>query len=217
MVPSDLESEVAQKFIDAHFPGSSDQATTLIVLTSADALDNHTKQVVNEISNELVLNKSYPGGPIDTSGNVTVRVDSLYSTLQSYILSFLVQIHSGYQVAQNLTNLTGFMLFGLPLQYQSLWYEVNASAFTLYGLASAHAANWIAINQTSPRPGHGLRHLHHHAHPGGGAEGRETKDAIINAMRNIGGVITACGIIMAGAFGRSCSPRARCSGSSASP
>jgi RND superfamily putative drug exporter len=32
-------------------------------------------------------------------------------------------------------------------------------------------------------------------------KGRETNDAIINAMRNTGGVITACGVIMAGAFG----------------
>ncbi len=150
MVPSDLESEVAQKFIDNHFPGSGGQATTLIVLTSSDILDNQTKRVVNEISNELVLNQSYPGGPIDTTGNVTVRVDSLYSVLQSYTFTFLAQAHSGYQVARNLTNLTGFMLFGLPLQYQSLWYQVNATAFTLYGPASVHTANWNAINSSNP-------------------------------------------------------------------
>jgi len=152
MAPSDLESEIAQKFIDTHFPSSSGQATTLIVLTSSDILDNQTKRVVNQISNELVLNQSYPGGPIDTTGNVSIRVDSLYSTLQSYTFSFLTQIYSGYQVARNLTNLTGFMLFGLPLQFQSVWYEVNASAFTLYGPTSIHAYNWIAINSTTPGP-----------------------------------------------------------------
>lgn len=152
MAPSDLESEIAQKFIDTHFPSSGGQASTLIVLTSSDILDNQTKRVVNQISNELVLNQSYPGGPIDTTGNVSIRVDSLYSTLQSYTFSFLTQIHSGYQVAKNLTNLTGFMLFGLPLQFQSAWYEVNASAFTLYGPTSIHAYNWMAVNSTTPGP-----------------------------------------------------------------
>jgi RND superfamily putative drug exporter len=152
MVPSDLESEVAQKFINSNFPGSGGQATTIIVLTSPDILDNQTKLVVNEISNDLILNKSYPGGPIDTTGNVSVRVDSLYSVLQSYTFTFLAQLHSGYQVARDLTNLTGFMLYGLPLQFQSAWYEVNASAFMLYGPASVHAENWNLINSTTPGP-----------------------------------------------------------------
>ncbi len=152
MVPSDLESEVAQRFIDTNFPGSSGQATTLIVLTSSDILDDQARQVVSQISNELILNQSYPGGPIDTTGNVTVRVDSLYSVLQSYTFTFLAQLHSGYQVARNLTNLTGFMLFGLPLQYQTAWNQVNASAFTLYGPASVYTANWNLINSTSPGP-----------------------------------------------------------------
>ncbi|MDD1767508.1 MAG: MMPL family transporter [Methanomassiliicoccales archaeon] len=139
MAPSDIESEVAQRFIDEHFPSASGEGSTIIVLTGEDVLDNGTKEIVFRID-DAVFDETH-GGRIDGQ----VQVDSLYSVTTLYTTGFLQQLNQGFYDTWNMTNLTAFALFGIPTEFRNLWYQANGSAFTIYGIPSLHVQIWSQI------------------------------------------------------------------------
>ncbi|MDD1768997.1 MAG: MMPL family transporter, partial [Methanomassiliicoccales archaeon] len=144
MAPSTIESEVAQRFIDEHFPSASGQGSTLIVLTGPDVLDNETKEVVSSIDHAIF--EETHGGRIEGQ----VHVDSLYSTTTLYTAGFLQQLSQGFYEAWNMTNVTAFGLFGIPTEFRSLWYQVNGSALTVYGVPSIHVQIWKQMRTANP-------------------------------------------------------------------
>ncbi len=144
MAPAYLESEIAQRFIGEHFPTAGEQATTLIILANEDVLDDDTKRAVFRIG-DSIFNETH-GGRIDGQ----VRVDTLYSSTELYATGVLYQLNRGFQEAREMTDLTGFAVFGLPTEFRSLWSEVNTSAFVVYGIPSLHLGIWMQINQTNP-------------------------------------------------------------------
>lgn len=144
MVPADIESERAQRFIDEHFPSTAGQGSTIIVLTGSDVLSNETKSIVYDIEHRM-FDEAHGGG-IDGQ----VRVDSLYSTMELYAAGFLLQISPAYASAYNLTNLTAFALFGIPTEFRDSWFQANASAFIVYGIPSAHLEIWKYQRAANP-------------------------------------------------------------------
>ncbi len=144
MVPSNIESEVAQRFIDEHFPTASGQGSTLILLTDTNVLDNGTKDVVFRIDHAIY--EETHEGRIDGQ----VNVDSLYSATTLYTAGFLQQLDQGFYEAWNMTNMTAFALFGIPTEFRNLWYQANGSAFTVYGIPSVNVQIWKQVRAAYP-------------------------------------------------------------------
>ena len=144
MVPSNLQSEIAQSYIDENFPTASGQGTTLILLKGTDVLDNETKDVVNKIDH--VIYEETHGGRIDGH----VQVDSVYSATALYTAAFLQQLNQGFYSAWNMTNMTALVLFGIPIDFRDLWFQANGSAFTTYGVPSIHVEIWKQMRATYP-------------------------------------------------------------------
>jgi len=144
MAPPNIESEVAQRYINEHFPTASGQGSTLIVLMNTNVLDNETKDVVFNIDHAIY--EETHGGRIDGQ----VQVDSLYSATTLYTAGFLQQLDQGLYQAWNMTNMTAFALFGIPTEFRNLWYQANGSAFTVYGVPSLHVQIWKQMRAAYP-------------------------------------------------------------------
>ncbi|MDD1765492.1 MAG: hypothetical protein LUO84_03460, partial [Methanomassiliicoccales archaeon] len=144
MVPSNLQSEIAQGYIDENFPTASGQGTTLILLKGTDVLDNETKDVVNRIDHAIY--EETHGGRIDGH----IQVDSVYSATTLYTAAFLQQLNRGFYSAWNMTNMTAFVLFGTPIDFRNLWFQANGSAFTVYGVPSIYLEIWKQMRATYP-------------------------------------------------------------------
>lgn len=144
MAPGQLESEKAMKFIENEFGAVMESGTSIIVLRADNVLGNETKKTIYSIQNEL-FNASHDGR---ISGDVSA--ESLYSALTDYSAGVLMKISEGIKDAEIQTNLTAQLLFGIPLEFQNLYWTVNRSAFILYGIPAIHVGIWQDIKSQHP-------------------------------------------------------------------
>ena len=115
--PASLESTAANNYIAEQLGGSSDQPTTLIVLTSSDVRSEEVKQAAARIENDL--NDASMDGIIHK-----VTVNTIYGVAEIYTLNVLIGLNSAYTGA----NLTAYVIYGLPQDYRTLWQQVNQSS-----------------------------------------------------------------------------------------
>jgi len=144
MAPGQMESEKAMKFIENEFGAVMESGTSIIVIKADNALDNETKTVIYSIQKEL-FNASHDGRiPGDVSA------ESLYSLLTEYAAGVMMQISDGIEEAEIEANFTSQLLFGIPLEFQDLYWMVNRSAFILYGIPNIHIEIWQEIKSGHP-------------------------------------------------------------------
>ena len=143
MAPADLPSSEAQAFINRNFPSSGDSASTIIVITSPNVLDNATKNVVLELVSTI-------NSTIEAQLNTSVKVDSVYNETIVITAQLLKSVNLGYHLAWNMTNLSAFMMFQLPMGFQQLYNQTNQTSFLLYGIPGIHLSIWKDVNATVP-------------------------------------------------------------------
>ncbi|MDD1770325.1 MAG: MMPL family transporter [Methanomassiliicoccales archaeon] len=143
MAPADLPSSEAQAFINQNFPSGGESASTIIVITSPNVLDNATKNVVLDLVNNI-------NSTIKARLNTSVKVDSVYNETIIITAQLLKSINLGYHLAWNTTNLSAFMMFELPRGYQQLFNQTNQTSFLLYGIPSIHLNIWKNVNASVP-------------------------------------------------------------------
>jgi predicted RND superfamily exporter protein len=139
MAPDSLESTQANNFIKNTFGSSSDQPTTIIVLTSSDILNNESKQVAISLESNLKNASLY--GDINKAS-----VTSIYSVTKTYTLNILFALNGAYVQA----NQTAEAIYGLPQGYRLLWQEANLTAHAFYDLPRDYSATWSYFNSTHP-------------------------------------------------------------------
>jgi RND superfamily putative drug exporter len=144
MAPKDVESIIAQDFINQHFPSAGREGTTIIVLTNENVLNEEMKKTVFRIKNGI-FNETH-GGRIDGE----VRVDTLYDALEIYSTGVLKNINQRYHQTKEMINLTAYAIFGIPFEFRTLWQETNKSCFLVFGIPAMHLATWMQINMTYP-------------------------------------------------------------------
>ncbi|MDH7508028.1 MAG: MMPL family transporter [Methanomassiliicoccales archaeon] len=144
MAPKDVESIIAQDFINQHFPSAGREGTTIIVLTNEDVFNEEMKEAVFKIKNGI-FNETH-GGRIDGE----VRVDTLYDAIEVYSTGVLKNINQRYHQIKEMVDLTAYAVFGIPLEFRTLWQETNKSCFMVFGIPAMHLATWIQINMTYP-------------------------------------------------------------------
>ncbi len=132
--PQSLESAGANNYITEQFGNTSEQPSTLIVLTSSNILSDEVKQAVSRIENKL---KDASG---DTIHMVTVR--TIYGAADIYTLNVLIGLNSAYTEA----NLTAYVIYGLPQEYRTLWQEVNQSTHASFADVSASSKQVFEVD-----------------------------------------------------------------------
>ncbi len=137
--PASLESTGANDYIAEQFGGTSEQPTTLIVLTASDVRSEEVKQAVSRIESDL--------NNASMDGNIhKVTVDTIYGVAEIYTLNVLIGLNSAYTGA----NLTAYVIYGLPQDYRALWQETGQSAHAFYDVPAYYADIWSDINETVP-------------------------------------------------------------------
>lgn len=144
MAPNQLESEKAMEFISNEFGDVMSAASTIIVLTSDDVLDDDTKDAIYRIEKEL-FNASHDGR---IQGKV--RSDSLYSFLTDYSAGLMKGMSEGIGEGKLYVNLTANLLFGLPLEFRELYWQANRTAFIIYGMPDFHVQIWQGVRALHP-------------------------------------------------------------------
>jgi len=144
MAPGEIESEKAMAYIEQEFGSAAQSGTTIIVLTSADVMNNETKRAIYAVKKEL-FNASHDGR-IDDG----VRAESLYTLLTDYATGVLIEMSNGVEEGETLINLTSHVAFGIPIGFQELYWQVNGSAFILYGIPGTHLTQWQHARETHP-------------------------------------------------------------------
>lgn len=144
MAPNQLDSEKAMEFISNEFGDVMSAASTIIVLTSDDVLDGETKDAIYRIEKEL-FNASHDGR---IQGRVTS--DSLYTLLTDYSAGLMTGMSEGIGEGKLYVNLTANLLFGLPLEFQNLYWQANGTAFIIYGMPDTHVQIWQEVRTAHP-------------------------------------------------------------------
>ncbi len=144
MTPEEVESVKGMDFIDQEFGGGVAESSTIVVLTSNDVLDNDTKRAVYGIDKEL-FNASHEGRISED-----VRVSSLYTSLTSYSAGFLSKMSDSISETTSTVNGTARVVFGIPLDFQELYAQVNFSSFVLYGIPDMHIGIWEVVRASHP-------------------------------------------------------------------
>ncbi|MEM2979052.1 MAG: MMPL family transporter [Methanomassiliicoccales archaeon] len=144
MAPENIESIIAQQFINEHFPSAGKEGTTIIVLTNENAFNEEMKRTVFKIKSDII-NETLEGR-ID--GNV--RVDTLYDSLTLYSTGVLKNVHSSYYELKYLANLTGYAIFGIPTGFRELWKTSNQTSSLIFGIPATHLAIWVQTSYQHP-------------------------------------------------------------------
>lgn len=134
----ELESVVAQEFIGKHFGNSSEQPSTLIVLTTSDARGEQAKEAVYNIQREL-FNASH------LNKMPAVKVESAYTVAELYAIKVLAGLNIGY----NEVNQTTYVVYGLPADYRTAYNELNMTAWAIYGLPDAYTLFYV-VSRADP-------------------------------------------------------------------
>ncbi|OPY31214.1 MAG: preprotein translocase subunit SecD [Methanomassiliicoccales archaeon PtaU1.Bin124] len=142
---NDLPSEVAQRYINENFGGSTAQGSSTIILlknTDGSIFEDSIKYSIENMTERIQKAKT------DGKINANVTITSLYSSIYLYTQVYIDQIGPLYSAADNYSVALPLMLFEVPLLYWDSFNNTEDALLIVYDLPQHYYDNWLAENQT---------------------------------------------------------------------